>query len=253
MALKLYYHIYTSSDALVNQWLIDDQLKILQWFNVPDNMECYCTISGYNVFPALDLVNKHRSWMKVLEWEENDPHGEFEGRTIKYLWRHAEPEDKIFYFHTKGISFLSRYRNWGEGQHSFGARNVKALVGWRKAMEHCLIEHWPNRVNDLDRCHTQGCYYLEDPFPHYMGNFWWARGDHIRTLPNPFDFHIRPYPTQAMQECIPERIRYEQWLFYNPAYHLPVRSWPWHVKPEDREPGYSPGVNPYEDDFTEIT
>lgn len=253
MALKLYFHIYTSADVFVNQWLIDEQIKILQWFEIPENMQCFCTISGYNVFPALDLINKHRKWMTVLEWEENDPGGEFEGRTLKYLWRDAEPGDKILYFHTKGISFLSRHRIWGEGQHIFGARNVKAITGWRKAMEQSMIEQWPNRVHDLDRCDTQGCYYLDDPFPHYMGNFWWATGSHIRKLRHPFEFDVLPYPNMVLKECTPERIRYEQWLFSASGYHLPTRNWPWHIRPEQREAGYSPGVNPYEDDFTLIT
>ena len=235
----------------MNQWLIDEQIKRLQWQRIPDQVECYCTISGYNVFPALDLVNKHRSWMRVLEWEENDPYGEFEGRTLKYLYQDAQPDDKIFYMHTKGISFLSGNRNWGEQQsgYMFGARNLKALTSWRLCMETSLIDVWTQRVNELDQCDTLGCYYLDDPFPHYMGNFWWVRGSHILKLKHPFHFDVLAYPSMHLKECTPERIRYEQWLFTEPGYHVPVRHWPWHVKPEDREPGYSPGVNPYEDDF----
>lgn len=255
MAIKLYYHIYTSSDALMNQWLIDEQIKRLQWHRFPDKVQCYCTISGYNVFPALDLINKHRSWMQVLEWEEDDPHGEFEGRTLKYLYKDALPDDKIFYMHTKGISFLSGYRNWGDPSKGFrfGPRNVKALTSWRLCMETSLIDVWTQRIEELDRVDTIGCFYLEDPFPHYMGNFWWTRGSHIRKLHHPFDFDVKAYPNMNLKECTPERIRYEQWLFSAPGYHLPVRNWPWHVKPEDREPGYSPGVNPYEDDFAGLT
>jgi len=253
MATKLYYHVYTSADVLMNQFLIDDQIKRLQWQRIPDNVECYCTISGYNVFPALDLINKHRSWMKVLEWVEDDPHGEFEGRTLKHLWKDAQPEDKIFYMHTKGISFLSGFRNWGNEKYRFGARNLKAITSWRLCMETSLIDVWTQRVKELDTYDTIGCYFLQDPFDHYMGNFWWARGDHIRRLKHPFEFDVLPYPNMGYIETTPERIRYEQWLFTAQGYHLPARNWPWHIRPEDREPGYSPGVNPYEDDFAAFT
>lgn len=249
MATKLYYHIYTSADVVMNQWLIDDQIKRLQWKNIAGNVECYCTISGYNVFPALDLINKHRSWMRVLEWEEDDPHGEFEGRTLKYLYQDAKPGDRIFYMHTKGISFLSGFRLWGNDQYQFGARNVKALTSWRLVMETTLLDVWTQRVRELDNCDSIGCYYLEDPFPHYMGNFWWTTGDHVRRLEHPFEFPPLAYPNMMIQETTPERIRYEQWLFTKPGYHINARSWPWHISPDKREPGYSPGVNPYEDDF----
>jgi len=253
MAIKLYYHIYTSADVVMNQFLIDDQIKRLQWKNIPGNVECYCTISGYNVFPALDLVNKHRDWLKVIEWCEDDPHGEFEGRTLKYLWQDAQPSDRIFYFHTKGISFLSGFRNWGDDGYRFGPRNVKALMSWRLVMETTLIDVWTQRVKELNNYDTIGCYYLDDPFPHYMGNFWWATGDHIRRLQHPFHFDVRAYPNMHIQECTPERIRYEQWLFSGQGYHMNARQWPWHITPDKREPGYSPGVNPYEDDFAAIT
>ncbi|NBP57149.1 hypothetical protein EBU71_11570 [bacterium] len=253
MAIKLYYHIYTSTDVIMNQWLIDEQLKRLIWQKMPDKVECYCTISGYNVFPALDLVNKYRSWMKVLEWEEDDPHGEFEGRTLKYLWRDAQPDDKIFYMHTKGISFLSGYRQWGDDVYRFGARNVKALVSWRLCMETSLIDVWTQRVEELDRYDTIGCYLLHDPFDHYMGNFWWTTGKHVRKLEHPFEFDVLSYPNMHLLECTPERIRYEQWLFTKQGYHLNARLWPFHITPDMREPGISPGANPYEDDFAAIT
>jgi hypothetical protein len=233
----------------INQWLIDEQIKRLQWHRIPDKVECYCTISGHHVFPALELIHKLK-WMRILEWEELDPHGEFEGRTLKYLYRDAAIDDKIFYFHTKGISFLSQYRRWGNGtMYSFNSRNVKAISSWRLCMETSLIDVWTQRVQQLDHCDSLGCYYLDDPFPHYMGNFWWASGRHIRRLKHPFEFEVVPYPNMNIQECIPARIRYEQWLFSGAGYHIPVRNWPWHISPEMREPGYSPGVNPYEDDF----
>ena len=116
-------------------------------------------------------------------------------------------------------------------------------------METTLIDVWTQRVQELDNCDSIGCYYLEDPFPHYMGNFWWVKGDHVRRLLHPFEFQYRPYPNMNIEETTPERIRYEQWLFTAPGYHINARAWPWHITPDKREPGYSPGVNPYEDDF----
>lgn len=250
MTTKLYYHIYTTDDVIMNQWLIDEQLRRLQWNRIPDSVECACTISGYNVFPALDLVSKY-PWMKIIEWAEMDPGGEFEGRTLKHLWQDAQDQDRIFYMHTKGISFLSSNRAWG--YNIIGPRHVKAITSWRLCMETSLLDVWPQRVNELEQYDTIGCFYLADPFSHYMGNFWWARGNHIRRLEHPFHFDVLAYASMNQQECTPERIRYEQWLFTKAGYHLPVRQWPWHIRDEEKEPGYSKGVNPYEDDFAAIT
>ena len=250
MTIKVYYHIYTTQNVSVNQFLIDDQLKHLQHTGLADAAEVYCTISGYSPFPALDLVTRNKSWIKCLEWQEGDPNWEYEGMTLKYLYQDAQPEDRIYYMHTKGISFLSGHRLWGDDKKPFGARNIKALNSWRLVMENELIDPWQWRINQLDQgADTVGCYYLGDPFPHYMGNFWWARGSHIRKLPEPRTFDIIPYANMVHTETSPLRIRYEQWLFRSESsYYLSVKDWPWHGN-EGREPGYSPGVNPYEDDF----
>ena len=250
--IKIYYHIWTARNVTVNLFLIDDQLKRLQHTGLTEEGEVYCTISGNNPYSALDLCKAH-PWLNVLECVENDPGMEYEGRTLKYLWRDTKPEDHVFYFHTKGLSFLSGDRIWGELNQQLRPRNIKALSSWRLVMETELLDSWIWRRHQLNEgADTLGCYFLGDPFYHYMGNFWWARGSHIRKLPDPLNFDIAPYPAMALVETSPLRIKYEQWLFRaTDSYYVGVRDWPFHHQ-DTKEPGYSPGINPYEDDYWDL-
>jgi len=105
MAIKVYYHIYTTQNVGVNQFLIDDQIKHLQHTGLADVAEVYCTVSGYNPFPALDLVTKNKSWIKCLEWQEGDPNWEYEGMTLKYLYQDARTKIVSFTFIPKALAF----------------------------------------------------------------------------------------------------------------------------------------------------
>jgi hypothetical protein len=56
----------------------------------------------------------------------------------------------------------------------------------------------------------------------------------------------------ALIETSPLRIKYEQWLFRaSDSYYVGVRDWPFHHQ-DNKEPGYSPGINPYEDDYWDL-
>jgi hypothetical protein len=47
-------------------------------------------------------------------------------------------------------------------------------------VDHLLMDTFPS---DGDTYETSGCNYMEEPFPHYSGNFWWASTNYIRRLP----------------------------------------------------------------------
>jgi hypothetical protein len=128
------------------------------------------------------------------------------------------------------------------------ARHIKAINGWRLKMEQKILTEWPQRVASMPQCDTQGCYFRQQPFWHYMGNFWWAKGSHIRKLDNPIAYTALAYPGEQYEETKPARMKYEQWLFSKEGYHLnlePYMDWP------KKQLGYATGFNPYEDDVSE--
>jgi len=102
----------------------------------------------------------------------------YETPTIKRIWDDSKEEDFLaLYFHSKGASsFLRHFKN-GD------INTFKNYFYWRKYLEWGCLENWSICVNALKEGHElAGCNYNSHPFPHFSGNFWWARSDYIRTL-----------------------------------------------------------------------
>jgi hypothetical protein len=79
----------------------------------------------------------------------------------------AEEEFYICYFHLKGLS----------------RPNDTKAVDWRTYLNYWTIERWEDNVAKLDEgMDTVGVDFIEAPWPHYSGNFWWARASYIRKL-----------------------------------------------------------------------
>jgi hypothetical protein len=171
----------------------------------------------------------------------------FEGRTLQYIQRETNVDDDIIYIHTKAISFIMGNRTVAG---SFGARHLKALNGWRDVMEYYIIDRWRDRLEDSKEYDTQGCFLLKDPWRHYMGNFWWAKGSYVHTLPDPLTFPVIPYPGMEFAETKPERMRYEQWILLNEGNHKNIKPYPENA--QKAQLGYTKEFTPYEDDISEL-
>jgi hypothetical protein len=79
----------------------------------------------------------------------------------------AEEEFYICYFHLKGLSRLGDAKS----------------VDWRNYLNYWTIERWEDNVAKLDEgMDTVGVDFIETSWPHYSGNFWWARASYIRKL-----------------------------------------------------------------------
>lgn len=54
---------------------------------------------------------------------------------------------------------------------------------WRHYLSYWTIERWAENFKQLDSgCETVGINWLDEPWPHYSGNFWWATSQYIKTL-----------------------------------------------------------------------
>ena len=94
---------------------------------------------------------------------------QFEFPTLLALQLHCENYDgDVFYLHTKGVV------NTGTAQHE-----------WRSRMEEFLIVHHDLARKKLFEGYVAaGAFGDANPWWHIPGNFWWARADHIRALPD---------------------------------------------------------------------
>ena len=77
--------------------------------------------------------------------------------------------DYIGYSHLKGLSRPSL--------------SDQKATDWRHYLSYWTIERWKDNIVKLNEgCETVGVNWLDDPWPHYSGNFWWATNRYIQQL-----------------------------------------------------------------------
>lgn len=242
--LKLFYHVHVTGDPYADMFFVDEQLKRLWYSGLMENAACYAVICGPNPNLIYETIDRTRR-IRILEMMDNDMEQLFEGRTLRHIKNEINDGDAVIYMHTKGISYIVGNRTVNG---IYSARHAKAINGWRDTMEHHILDCWRDRNIGLAYYDTQGCYLRDDPFSHYMGNFWWARGSYVLGLPDVFNFEVKPYPGMEFEETKPSRMRYEQWLLLNPGSHHSIVPYP--KDAAKQQPGYSKDFTPYEDDVS---
>lgn len=102
---------------------------------------------------------------------------DYEFPTLARVWQEAQENEKLFlcyYLHTKGASLA--------------ATPLQAAVdAWRRYMEYFNVEKWQDCADILNEYETCGVE-LQSDASHYSGNFWWARSDYIKRLPNGYEY-----------------------------------------------------------------
>lgn len=78
------------------------------------------------------------------------------------------PNCVCLYIHTKGIT---------------KPKNPHVLH-WVEYLEYFVIDKWRDCVASLEDNDVCGVNWLLHPKPHFSGNFWWAKGGYIITLPD---------------------------------------------------------------------
>uniref|UniRef100_A0A6C0CZA9 Uncharacterized protein n=1 Tax=viral metagenome TaxID=1070528 RepID=A0A6C0CZA9_9ZZZZ len=72
--------------------------------------------------------------------------------------------------------------------HSKGVTRPKysQVALWRQLMTYFLIQQWSHCVRILSEWNAEsvGTIFLEQPRPHFSGNFWWTTDRYLRTLPS---------------------------------------------------------------------
>ena len=243
--LKLFYHIHATGDQYGDLFFVDEQIKRLQYNELIDEASVHAVITGPSTQAVYQLVDMSRK-IRILEHIECQSDPLFEGRTLQYIQRETNIDDDIIYIHTKAISYIMGHRRVAD---LFGPRHLKALNGWRDMMEYYILDRWQDRLKDSESYDTQGCFLLQNPWRHYMGNFWWAKGSYIHQLPNPLTFPVIAYPGMEFKETAPERMRYEQWILLNSGKHKDIKPFP--LQSQKAQIGYTRDFTPYEDDISD--
>jgi len=100
----------------------------------------------------------------------------FERATLLHMKENSLTDESCnyWYVHTKGITH-------------FNKPTEKQVLDWINLLLYWNIDNWKLAVNSLnnENYDTYGCN-MTDPEinPHYSGNFWWAKSEHIKRLPS---------------------------------------------------------------------
>ena len=132
-------------------------------------LEC---ITINNIGLPLDLTKYEYMDPRIKVIEASCDPGLFELPTLKLIseYSKANPNAKVLYVHTKGISYAKEDPRYVNG------------LDWINYMLHFVCKKADNCLKLLDTYDVAGCNFSEHPYHHFSGNFWWATSDHLKGL-----------------------------------------------------------------------
>ena len=164
--VAIWWHV-----ATINNWrdVFAEQVGKLVCTGLYDRAEIiWVGKVGTELIPMFPLTK-----MQIAD-AHNDPK-KYEILTIQAMdaWvrQLKKPEEwAVFYLHCKGV----------------GRQDIESQFNvsfWRRYMEWATIQKWSKCLRALDGCDACGVDLNLNPWPHFAGNFWWARAEYLLTLP----------------------------------------------------------------------
>lgn len=202
MKIKLFMHLHDLPGAFE---LMSEQLTTLNEVGLLDEAsEVHLCTNGRkeNFEPAKEVMAE---FANVHFHHTSDTPQWWEWPTVNFIKEHCDASDEEFYvmyFHLKGLS----------------RPGDTTAQDWRKFMEYWIVENWQACVAKLDEnFDTVGPNFIESPWPHYSGNFWWARASYIRKLnkmpqPDQLPWGTKSPYTDAVYDPGNFRYDYEAWI-----------------------------------------
>jgi len=237
MRKRLFYHIYL-------RWDIDSWLDIFF-----EQMKCMEDAGLLNEFSSvnftainrrdntlgkkylLDAIYSYLPKNKVyVHFEENpfytdeemmanldNPRLVTENSTFRRMYNDATysvSDELICYIHTKGITRTVKYN-------SLDIESIKRYYYWRQYLNWGVLSNWRACTHKLqyENFDVAGINYTDSPSPHFSGNFWWARTDYLKKLPNPartdWWHQLQQNSTNMwLKNIASDRYRDEQWVCF---------------------------------------
>lgn len=161
--IKIYIHLFEKGPW---ESFLEEKVSLMKtaglWQRASEVI--YCAHGNESAFKKLDgRVVLHNS---VAPFNE-----QYTNRTIK---QEVDLSTESFYllrFHLKGI-------NW------IGHPDQQRVKEYADLLNYHNIERWQAAVEKLDQGYDlAGVNWVKNPWPHFIGNIWWASSDYIRQLP----------------------------------------------------------------------
>lgn len=225
--IKVFYHLFIPPDprAAMWTWYVDEQLKLIRSSKLHNLAEINMTITMPMLWSSIfdigftsnvDVQHKLTFYEKVREYINTRypfcnilefidiPANQMEGGTLKHLYHQSIEEDFFcLYFHSKGVVSAS-----------------PCTANWREVLNYFHVEQWPNAIKLLKDYQVLGVKDAKTDHTILSGNYFWARSDYIRSLPNPLD--TSKYTNDPSLWPTGQAYRYglEKWILSNnPTVH----------------------------------
>jgi len=206
--IEIFYHLFVpfNEKGLVWNIYFDDQIRLIKSSKLHEIAKFNLVLTAHldkqevNGWPITrngtgdfiswgekiqEYITMRYPWINIIEVRDICQLPDiYEGATLNHLWEkaRARPDANYLYFHPKAIS-----------------HNVSAPSrdNWREILDHFHITEWTKCITELDQADVIG---VADAGtrPHNQvvsGNYFWARGDYLSSLPRPTDSqHYVPEP-----------------------------------------------------------
>jgi len=232
MKKTAFYHIYLTDDPSwtyvfldqfknLNDTGLDKELETVYISSVGsrESTELLKYILGYHLY--LFNFNYIHNWVEKsyddveLRRIDKSPTIVTEDICLNLLWnfcKKTKENQHILYFHSKGITSLTRNLNINSVEYS-PVKFVNYFY-WRKFLDWSVMDKKNDCWKALEMNDTAGSNFSNWPTKHYSGGYWWANSEYIKTLNDPYDDKWWNYYREinpALKEMSP-RLRSELWI-----------------------------------------
>jgi hypothetical protein len=231
----LFYHIWCPAGTDIWRLLVDEQLKRIRRSGLPFHADIFCCITGPQHAAIRQYVAAY-DWITILRATADE--SRFEGETLGQISLACTVRSDlrgVGYIHTKGIAHYP----------TATPHSLRAINSWRHFLEWGTIDRWRDALARLQAADVVGVNFKSSPWPHFSGNFWWARPGYIQTLVWP-EVPTLPVDYTVVQDAgVAERLAYERWIGMNNPVVFSFCDQPFMI------PGHDPafGSNLYADDI----
>lgn len=192
LEINIYYHIAEMNSWEFSNEIIQEHIKKSNLINIVDNF--YYCINGNFKNVSLVIQKNLTPQCQIVHLRNDYKHYEFP--TLNFL--HSECHNKkqyVLYIHTKGASRPVNYR---DGHNNHLDRMCLNTIGNYEECINAICEEYD----------AAGLAFTSKPFPHYSGNIWWSKSDHIIKLKK-LEYGIKNF---NFCNDYPDRHDAEKWL-----------------------------------------
>lgn len=216
MRIKVFYHICAINHCVP---VVEEHMNALLYsglLGTPELEGVYCFLTANDTISLnyiKEILGHYGSKIQIVAESLNTTR--YERFTLESIADYLDTDNNtdltetaILYIHSKGVSQTE-------------PEKIVNVAAWTRAMNYHLIGRWRECLNCLRggywkvKADIVGAYYAPHPFPHFQGNFWWARADYFKKLPSTIgagylepelNFLFQAAPIWKAMGVLPERI-----------------------------------------------